>query len=121
MAYPQSIAHCTSEETSLGETMIDNQISITLTDEALKALASLGRTDLPPTLAIDLACDMYPWLKHLLNELQAESQDIVRTRTDALFLEGLDLGDEVVTETNERVSNYCRRYHGHPDGGSCTD
>ena len=93
MAYPQSIAHCPSEETSLGEQVIDNQITITLIDEALKGLVSLGRTDLPPTLAIDLARQMYPWLDHLLNKLQTESQDIAHARIDTLFIEGLDLVD----------------------------
>ena len=36
-------------------------------------------------------------------------------------LAGEEVAEHLLNAPNERVTNYCRAYHDHPDGGSCTD
>ena len=50
---------------------MNRKITIEVPDEACRVLLRKNRKDLmdPPCISIDLACQMYPWLKEILDKI----------------------------------------------------
>ena len=64
-------------------------LTIDISPGAFRELLLLKRTDLPPKISIELACQMHPFLEEILNVLHIAAHKIYKPRETNMLLDAV--------------------------------
>ena len=64
-------------------------ISIEISPKAFRELLRLKRTDLPPKISIEVACQLHPFLKEILDTLYSAAHKINKKRETKMMTEAI--------------------------------
>ena len=64
-------------------------LTIEISREAFRELLLLKRTDLPPKISIEVACQLHPFVSEILDALYTAAHKIHKPRETDMILEGI--------------------------------